>query len=199
MTAQGGLQHPLGTERSHPESCLEVARREPSSLTQGIAVATSYLLVPAYVDKEGRVPPVVSRRRRDHPHLADDLRPQMQRVLRRLPSGKRQRREGHRASPPDSTTSATSSTKHKLQSSPGSAELARREAAATTPRPEEKSVDPPAAWVPRHMTESKEVSMPQGQERTKEQLYREAKRLNVKGRSKMNKGQLKAALERRGR
>jgi hypothetical protein len=34
---------------------------------------------------------------------------------------------------------------------------------------------------------------------TKEKLYREAKRLNIKGRSKMNKGQLKAALRRRGR
>ena len=41
--------------------------------------------------------------------------------------------------------------------------------------------------------------MPQGQQKTKEQLYREAKRLNIKGRSKMNKGQLKAALDRRGR
>jgi hypothetical protein len=39
--------------------------------------------------------------------------------------------------------------------------------------------------------------MPQGTERTQEQLYREAKRLNVKGRSKMNKGQLKAAVARR--
>ena len=37
-----------------------------------------------------------------------------------------------------------------------------------------------------------------GRERTKEQLYRDAKRLNIKGRSKMNKGQLKAALARRG-
>ena len=37
----------------------------------------------------------------------------------------------------------------------------------------------------------------QGRERTKEQLYREAKRLGVKGRSKMNKGQLKAAVNRR--
>jgi hypothetical protein len=40
-----------------------------------------------------------------------------------------------------------------------------------------------------------------GRERTKEQLYREAKRLGerlgVKGRSKMNKGQLKAAVDRR--
>ena len=36
-------------------------------------------------------------------------------------------------------------------------------------------------------------------EETKEKLYREAKRLNIKGRSKMNKGQLKAALARRGR
>jgi hypothetical protein len=35
-------------------------------------------------------------------------------------------------------------------------------------------------------------------ERTKEQLYNHAKRLGVKGRSKMNKGQLKAALARRG-
>jgi hypothetical protein len=41
--------------------------------------------------------------------------------------------------------------------------------------------------------------MAQGRERTKEQLYREAKRLGVTGRSKMNKGQLKAALSRRGR
>ena len=32
--------------------------------------------------------------------------------------------------------------------------------------------------------------MPTGKERTKRQLYREAKRLNIKGRSKMNKGQL---------
>ena len=37
-----------------------------------------------------------------------------------------------------------------------------------------------------------------GQERTKEQLYRKAKSLKIKGRSKMNKGQLKAALARRG-
>jgi len=35
-------------------------------------------------------------------------------------------------------------------------------------------------------------------QREAEQLYREAKRLGVKGRSKMNKGQLKAALTRRG-
>ena len=35
-------------------------------------------------------------------------------------------------------------------------------------------------------------------ERTKEQLYSQAKRLNIKGRSKMNKGQLKAALARKG-
>jgi hypothetical protein len=40
--------------------------------------------------------------------------------------------------------------------------------------------------------------MPIGQERTKEQLYMQAKRLNIKGRSKMSKGQLKAALQRRG-
>ena len=40
--------------------------------------------------------------------------------------------------------------------------------------------------------------MAMGKERTKEQLYREAKRLNIKGRSKMNKGALKAALARRG-
>ena len=40
--------------------------------------------------------------------------------------------------------------------------------------------------------------MPVGYERTKEQLYREAKRLGIKGRSKMNKGQLQAAVSRRG-
>ena len=61
---------------------------------------------PAHIDEEGRVPPVVTWRRRGHPHLADDLRPQMQRVLRRLPLGERQWREGHRASLPDGTTNA---------------------------------------------------------------------------------------------
>jgi hypothetical protein len=40
--------------------------------------------------------------------------------------------------------------------------------------------------------------MTMGKERTKEELYRQAKRLNIKGRSKMNKGALKAALARRG-
>jgi len=40
--------------------------------------------------------------------------------------------------------------------------------------------------------------MAMGKERTKEQLYRAAKRLNIKGRSKMNKGQLKAAVARKG-
>ena len=41
--------------------------------------------------------------------------------------------------------------------------------------------------------------MATGRERTKEQLYRLAKSLNIKGRSKMNKGQLKAAVARKGR
>jgi hypothetical protein len=35
--------------------------------------------------------------------------------------------------------------------------------------------------------------------RTKEQLYNDAKRLNIKGRSKMNKAQLQAAVNRRKR
>ena len=34
-------------------------------------------------------------------------------------------------------------------------------------------------------------------EKTKEQWYREAKRLGIKGRSKMSKGQLKSAVNRR--
>ena len=37
-----------------------------------------------------------------------------------------------------------------------------------------------------------------GKERTKEQLYNQAKRHDIKGRSKMNKGQLKAAITKRG-
>jgi hypothetical protein len=37
-----------------------------------------------------------------------------------------------------------------------------------------------------------------GNEWTKEQLYRQAKSLGIKGRSKMNKGQLRAALARKG-
>jgi len=39
--------------------------------------------------------------------------------------------------------------------------------------------------------------MPTTREKSKEQLYREAKRLGIKGRSKMNKGQLKSAVNRR--
>ena len=39
--------------------------------------------------------------------------------------------------------------------------------------------------------------MPQGKERTKEQLLKEGKRLGIKGRSRMNKGALKAAVDRR--
>jgi hypothetical protein len=39
--------------------------------------------------------------------------------------------------------------------------------------------------------------MAQGKERTKDELLKEAKRLGIKGRSKMNKGALKAAVERR--
>jgi hypothetical protein len=40
--------------------------------------------------------------------------------------------------------------------------------------------------------------MAQGKERTKDQLLKEARRLGIKGRSKMNKGALKAAVDRRG-
>jgi hypothetical protein len=40
--------------------------------------------------------------------------------------------------------------------------------------------------------------MPTTRDKTKEQWYRQAKRLGIKGRSKMNKGQLKAAVSRRG-
>jgi hypothetical protein len=39
--------------------------------------------------------------------------------------------------------------------------------------------------------------MAQGKERTKDQLLKEARRLGIKGRSKMNKGALKAAVDRR--
>jgi hypothetical protein len=53
--------------------------------------------------------------------------------------------------------------------------------------------------VPKRTAERRSASMPMGKERTKEELYRDAKRLGIKGRSKMNKGQLEAALSRRGR
>ena len=39
--------------------------------------------------------------------------------------------------------------------------------------------------------------MTQGKERTKEQLLKEAKKLGITGRSRMNKGALKAAVDRR--
>jgi hypothetical protein len=44
---------------------------------------------------------------------------------------------------------------------------------------------------------TREEALMATRERTKEQLYREAKKLGIKGRSKMNKGQLKAAVDRR--
>ena len=47
------------------------------------------------------------------------------------------------------------------------------------------------------MTDLEEVDMATTRDKTKEQWYREAKRLGIKGRSKMNKGQLKAAVSRR--
>jgi hypothetical protein len=47
------------------------------------------------------------------------------------------------------------------------------------------------------LAQTKEDAMSQGKERTKEQLLREAKRLGIKGRSRMNKGALKAAVDRR--
>src|SRR5262249_20337162 len=44
----------------------------------------------ADVEIEGHVPPVVQRRHGRHPDLADDLRPQVKRVLRLLPARKRE-------------------------------------------------------------------------------------------------------------
>jgi hypothetical protein len=43
------------------------------------------------------------------------------------------------------------------------------------------------------------VMQPIGRDVTKEQLYRQAKRLGIKGRSKMTKGQLEAAVGHRHR
>jgi hypothetical protein len=47
----------------------------------------------AHVDVERHVPPVVARRGGRHPDLADDLRPQVQRLLGGFPVLQRQRRE----------------------------------------------------------------------------------------------------------
>jgi hypothetical protein len=56
-------------------------------------------------------------------------------------------------------------------------------------------------WARVGLEESTNVSggelMPTTSDATKEQLYKEAKRLGIKGRSKMRKGALKAAIERR--
>ena len=51
---------------------------------------------PADVDVEGCVPPVVARRRRGEPDLADDLGVEVQGVLRRAPVGEVQLGERHR-------------------------------------------------------------------------------------------------------
>jgi hypothetical protein len=61
-----------------------------------------------------------------------------------------------------------------------------------------KHLEPGIAARIRRTARKEAKLMPLGHERTKEQLYSQAKRLGVKGRSKMNKGQLKAALARRG-
>jgi hypothetical protein len=45
----------------------------------------------AHVDVQRHVPPVVLRRQRGHLDLADDLDPEVERVLRRLPLLERQR------------------------------------------------------------------------------------------------------------
>ena len=42
---------------------------------------------------ERHVPPVIERRGRGKPHLADDLGPEVERLLRRFPLGERERRE----------------------------------------------------------------------------------------------------------
>ena len=44
---------------------------------------------PAHVDVQSDVPPVVPWSGGGHTHLADDLRPQVQRLLRLLPPGQR--------------------------------------------------------------------------------------------------------------
>src|SRR5439155_20444077 len=51
----------------------------------------------AHTDVEGNVPPVVARWARGHADLADDLHPEMQRLLRRLPRGERELGERRRA------------------------------------------------------------------------------------------------------
>src|SRR4029077_7143747 len=44
---------------------------------------------------QGDVPPVVPGGARGHPHLADDLHPEVERLLRRLPGGQRKLGERH--------------------------------------------------------------------------------------------------------
>ncbi len=61
-------------------------------------------------------------------------------------------------------------------------------------------VSPLSEWLvlwSKHVTDLEEVDMVTTRDKTKEQWYREAKRLGIKGRSKMSKGQLKAAVNRR--
>src|SRR5438067_5277971 len=77
---------------------------------------------PPHVHVQRNVPPVIPRSSGRQAHLADDLHPEVQRVLRGLPLC--ERKLGQRSRHDVSSTNATSSTKHQLQSSPGSAERA---------------------------------------------------------------------------
>ncbi len=64
-------------------------------LERGVVVMQPPRREPSHVDVQRDVPPVVARRRRGQPDLADDLAVEMQRVPRRAPVGQMQLRQRH--------------------------------------------------------------------------------------------------------
>jgi hypothetical protein len=70
---------------------------------------------------------------------------------------------------------------------------------AQTSRSRAKSSGRRASSTARNKAKSSTSRTRTGANRTKEQLYQQAKRLNVKGRSKMNKAQLQRAVARRAK
>jgi hypothetical protein len=96
-----GLDPPFSA--LHDESVVDEVERD---LELGFPVVKATRGEAADVDVERRVPPVVARRRRGEPDLAEDLTVEVEGVLRRSPVREVELRESHQRS----STNATSST-----------------------------------------------------------------------------------------
>lgn len=96
--------------------------------------------------------------------------------------------EGGEGSRQDQARSTGASQSGRTRSASGRKSAASRSRSGSTRRRSSSSA--------RNKTKSSSTSTGRGANRTKEQLYRQAKRLGVEGRSKMSKAQLERAVAR---